>query len=94
MSPQGDPTPDEPLYAYRPQSPVEIENRLTTLETTVANLPTGIDQHVAGIDKRVVATETTIANFKWWFMALIGLATVVGVLIGTLTRALAFLTSL
>lgn len=101
MSPQDAPTPDAPIH-HGQQSPVEIENRLTALETTVSNLPTsdrvaalettvGNLPDLAVLRDDVTKNTTTIKNSRWWFMAIVALFTGIGVAIGSLTRVFAIL---
>ena len=62
MNEQGQPSPDKPFYGQH--NPLELENRLTELKTTVDALPDG---------ERVKALEVTMDNYRWFVGLLVGL---------------------
>ena len=94
---------DRPIYdpaVHVQQSPVEIENRLTALETKVATLPDGerisaLETIVNGLPdaERVKALEATSKTNKWWLTLLIAVFTGAAIALSTLARVFAVLTS-
>lgn len=100
MRAQGEITADPPVQ--RQQSPVEIENRLAALETSLKNLP-----DMTEISRQVTENTTTVKNLpdvgaikdqatentaaiktsKWWISLLVGLSASTGIALGALVRA-------